>query len=76
MAEAVGQPELSLMVAVFPIERIRNGDYQRRRDKRNVGTNYGEFREFSREEMGMPKIIWKFKRSSICQEDTPSIYRK
>ena len=44
-------------------------------NRRNVGTNYGEYRELYREEMGMPKIIWKFKRASTCEEDGPSIYR-
>ena len=47
-------------------------------NRKNVGTNYREYREFrelSREEMGMPKIIWKFKRASTCEEDGPSIYR-
>ena len=52
---------------------------QRRRNWRNVGINYvehEEFSELSREEMSMSKVIWKFKRSSICQKDAPSIYRK
>ena len=47
-------------------------------NRKNVGTNYREYREFrelSREEMGIQKIIWKFKRSSPYQEDAPSIYK-
>ena len=56
------------------METTKEGEYQR-----NVGTNYGEYEEFQelyREEMRMPKIIWKSRRSPPCEEDVPSIYRK
>ena len=46
---------------------------------RNFGTKYGEYGEFqelSREEMGIPKVVWKFKRSSPFEGDAPNIYRK
>ena len=42
---------------------------------RKVCTNYRECRELSRGEMGLLKIIWKFKKESPFQEDVPSIYR-
>ena len=59
--------------------------------RRNAGTNYGEtgeireYVELSRtnghskdhmSNMGNQESIWKSKRSSSCEEDAPSIYRK
>ena len=45
------------------------------KNRRNVGTNYREFRDLSKKEMGMPNNMWDSKKSSPYEEDAPRVYR-